>query len=103
MMCIPKSLAINLVFIMLIIIAYLYLEDKTDLFQLNYKRNKAFLNHQEYKVKKVFNSLRLSEIQINSQNNVDNIVEDIFEILNRNHINKKIIKITNINKGKNLQ
>jgi hypothetical protein len=95
-MCIPKSLAINLVFIMLIIIAYLYLEDKTDLFQLNSKRNKAVIDHQKYKVQNLFNSLNISERKINSQNSVDNIIDDIFEILNRNHVFKNFIKITNI-------
>ena len=92
MICVPKSLIINLIFLILLIVSYLYLEDKTDLFQLNLERRRTASND-ENKILEFYEKLNESERIINAKTNVENIVDGIFVALKKKDKQKNFIKI----------
>ena len=75
------------------------MEDKTDLFQLNSKRNKAFLNFKELKIQNFFKALNNSERRVNLKNGVDNVIDGIFEVFFKKKDNKNFVEIINTASG----
>jgi hypothetical protein len=94
-MVIPKGLLINLIFLVILIFIYIYLEDKTDLFQFKSKRNFFSMKKSliQSRLIKLYDELKSNEAIINSKNSIDNVIAGIFELIDKKDNKKKIVKI----------
>ena len=96
-MVIPKGLVINLMFLVILIFIYIYLEDKTDLFQFNSKRNIVSMQNVIIKSKYNILSEKLQSfekiVNLNSPKTVDNIIDGIFHLFKKKDTKKKFVKI----------
>jgi hypothetical protein len=94
-MVIPKGLLINLIFLVILIFIYIYLEDKTDLFQFKSKRNFVSMKKSliQSRLIKLYDELKSNEAIINSKNSIDNVIAGIFDLIDKKDNKKKFVKI----------